>query len=81
MSKTNETTMYDIVKAWNDAVAYAIEEDPELTAQDMVSPGAPEIYEFLDESFPELAEDVRRMAVDVILASMAADAAEAAATA
>lgn len=73
MNKTNETTMYGIVKAWNDAVAYAIEEDPELTAQDMVSPGAPEIYEFLDESFPELAEDEQRMAVDVILASMAAD--------
>lgn len=70
MSKENELTMLDIINAWNGAVAYALEEDPELSAEDMVSPGAPEIYEFLDESFPELADDERRMAVDVVLASM-----------
>ena len=77
MSKEGELTMVDIVNAWNDAVSYALQEAPELSAEDMVSPGAPEIYEFLDESFPELADDERRMAVDVVLASMACEAARA----
>ena len=72
MSKEDELAMVDVVNAWNDALSYALEEDPELSAEDMVSPGSPEIYEFLDESFPELADEERRMAVDVVLASMAA---------
>lgn len=61
MSKKNriEEMAASVWGAWREAVAYALAEDAGIGEEDMVTPGATEIYEVIDDVYPDCAPEER----------------------
>ena len=61
MSEKNriEEMTASVWDAWREAVAYALAEDADIDENDMVTPGAVEIYEVIDGVYPDCAPEER----------------------
>ena len=70
--KTMKTgKLVEILSAWNEELAYVLAQDPDLTTDDLITPGSIEVFEFLDSRFPELDSKKKRQAVNAILGAEA----------